>query len=68
MDEESRSGTAEPGRRCPWCGTLLGEEEARRARRPACNRCARLLAGAGLSDAQIFGPHPEVPEDPAEGD
>lgn len=65
MDEESRSGTAEPERRCPWCGTLLGEEEARR---PACHRCARLLAGAGLSDAQIFGPHAEDPEDLAEGD
>ncbi|PYS80181.1 MAG: hypothetical protein DMF66_00230 [Acidobacteria bacterium] len=61
MEEDSRPGTAEEGPRCMWCGMLLRDEEARRARRPVCDKCVRLLMSAGVSDEEIFGTRPDDP-------
>jgi hypothetical protein len=40
---------------CTWCGMALRPEVYER-RRGVCERCARLLLAAGLSDEEIFGP------------
>ena len=61
MDEDSRPGTAEEGQRCLWCSALLSDDEARRARRPVCDKCVRLLMGAEVSDEEIFGAPPGDP-------
>lgn len=38
---------------CYWCGTTFQPEV--RQRRPVCQRCYRLLTGAGIKDEEIFG-------------
>jgi hypothetical protein len=64
MDED-RPGTAEEGQHCTWCGTLLSDGETRRARRPVCARCVRLLTTAGIPDEEMYGPPPDDPEGPS---
>jgi protein-arginine kinase activator protein McsA len=39
---------------CYWCGSTFQPEV--RQRRPVCPRCYRLLTGAGIKEAEIFGP------------
>jgi len=65
MDEDRRPGTTGEGQRCTWCGTSLSDGEARRARRPVCDGCARLLTSAGVADEEIYGPPPGDPEEPS---
>ena len=39
---------------CSWCGHSLTSHECERPGR-VCDRCARLLRDAGLSDDEIYG-------------
>ncbi len=65
MGEDKSPGGAGEGRRCLWCNAPLSDGEARRARRPVCDRCVRLLMGAEVSDEEIFAaPHGD-PEEPS---
>jgi hypothetical protein len=65
MDEDNGHGTAEEWRRCVWCNALLSDDEARRARRPVCDKCVRLLMGAEVSDEEIFGARAGDPGEPS---
>lgn len=38
---------------CSWCGAKILAAEAEQL--PVCDKCLRLLKGAGVSEEEIFG-------------
>jgi hypothetical protein len=54
MSDDLRSGPPDSEVLCSWCGKRLPSDGPEAA--SVCERCVRLLKGAGLSDEEIFAP------------
>ncbi len=58
MNSDLDSDSARDAPVCTWCGEPLMPDESERSSR-VCDRCARKLHDAGLSDEEIYGARDE---------